>query len=174
MTKKKQPPQLSPVEYIRTKARLLPIYKCYINSYWIEAAMAGIVIARQHKNGNFTIGVYFVDTFRRGLFKSAYFFSKDESFLENLKDNMVSNVSDRAMVVEIDYALTHNIIYGSIAFASTQGFKPIKDFEISKYLLEEDDGKIEHIDITFGKNEGREQEEKENDDKESLDINYFK
>ena len=73
---KQQVQQLSPVEYIRTKARLLPIYKCYINSYWIEAAMAGILIARQHKNGNFTIGVYFVDTFRRGLFKSAYFFSK--------------------------------------------------------------------------------------------------
>ena len=148
--------QLSPDEYIRTKARELPIYKCYINSYWLETGLTDIIIARQHKNGNFTIGFYIVDTFYKGLFKSGAYFNFTKAQLKELTGFLVKNVEDKYTIVEIDYSLAHNIIYGGLEFAEKKGYAPGKDFELSKYILEENDGKIEHIEIGFGKNEFRE------------------
>ena len=153
MTKKKQPTQLSPINYIKTKARTLPIYGCYINSFWIEHSVAIIVIARQHKNGNFTIGNYMVDTFKRGLYFSTCQFNQPEEYLNELVNHVVPPTSEIDMVVKIDYSLAHNIIYRGIAFANKNGFKPFKEFEITKYILEEDNTNIEHIEIEFGKNE---------------------
>ena len=166
MMKKKQYKQpvhqLSPNQYIKTKARSLPIYKCYINSYWIELALTTILVARQHTNGNFTIGYYRIDTFKRGLFKSKAFFNRPKETLAEMLEILVPKDSEHATVVEIDYALAHNIIYGGNALTKTNGLKPDKDFEISKYILEENDGKIEYIEINFGNNELREQERKKN------------
>lgn len=34
----------SPENYIRTRARLLPIGKCYINEGWAESGFASIVV----------------------------------------------------------------------------------------------------------------------------------
>jgi len=161
MKKKKQPKQpvkqLSPNEYIITKARTLPIYKCWINSYWLESGLTTVIVARQHSNCNFTIGVYRIDTFKYGLFKSYVFFNRNKDLLDDLVLHLVEDNSDIAMIVEIDYTLVHNIIYGGEAFAKAKGYKPDKAFEISKYILKENDGSIEYIEINFGKNEGREQ-----------------
>ncbi len=161
--KKKQPAQLSGVNYIKTKARTLPIYKCYINSYWIETALTVIVIGRQHTNGNFTFGVYLVDTFNKGLFKSSVAFNQKKEVFDDMVANVVPKDCETDMVVEIDYTLAHNIIYGGYDLAKRNGYKPDKDFEISRFILEENDGKIEYIEINFGKNEGRDKIVKDND-----------
>jgi len=148
--------QLSPDEYIRTKARTLPIYKCYINSYWFETGLTILVITRQHKNGNFTIGYYFIDTYWKGLFKSGTNFNFTKAQLDEFVGFIVKGVEDKEMVVEIDYSLAHNIAYGGLEFAEKKGFSPGKGFELSRYILNENDGKIEHIELGFGKNEFRE------------------
>ena len=171
MAKKKsiQPQrQLSPNEYIRTKARELPIYKCYINSYWLETGLTNFIIARQHKNGNFTLGFYFVDTYYQGLFQSGTHFNYTKDELEEFIGLLTPKISEKHILVEIAYSLAHNIIYGGIAFAKKNGFKINKEFEISKYILEEDDGKIEYIEIEFGKSEFREKE------KEKVILERFK
>ena len=169
MTKKKQPiKQLSPYEYIKTKARTFPISKCYINSDWIDMATANIVIARQKPSGNFILGVYCLEFLGKGLVIARAFTNMTQANIDEFLEKMAPKKLEVNMVVEIDYALAHNIIYGGIAFAKKNGFKINKDFEISKYILEEDDGKIEYIEIEFGKSEFREKE------KEKVILERFK
>ena len=155
MSKKKHhkpPPQLSPIDYIKKKARTLPIYKCYINSNWQEKGLANIIVSRKHTNGNFTTGIYIVDTFCKGLVETYVKFNGDS---ENLKLNIELHIppeDDFITLMEIDYTLVHNIIYGAIAFAEEYGYKPQKDFEVTKGILEEDDENVELIEIDFGVN----------------------
>ena len=160
MTKKKSVTirrQLSPIDYIKTKARQLPIYNCYVNSSWVETGLTSLVVSRQHKNGNFTLGYYFIDTYWKGLFKSGTYFNFTKAQLDELVGFIIKGMEDKYMIVEIDYSLAHNIIYGGLEFAEKKGYSPGKGFELSRYILEENDGKIEYIELSFGKNEFREE-----------------
>ena len=153
MTKKKQQkpkPQLDPIEYIKTKSRTLPIGKCYINSNWYEKGLASIIVTRQHTTGNFTVGMYIVDTFCKGVAETYMLFNGSS---EDLRLNIELHIPPEGELItlmEVDYILAHNIIYGAIAFAEENGYKPHKDFEITKKILEEDNEDIELIEIEFG------------------------
>jgi hypothetical protein len=142
--KKQLPKQLSPENYIRTKARTLPIYKCYVNDEWKQSGMANIIILRRHTTGNFTFGVYLVDLFALG--------TKNTFFNFNQPQDVLSTLLDRANFIEIDYNLAHNIIYGANEYAEENGFKIHKDFvKLTQYILEPDDEKIPLIELEFGK-----------------------
>lgn len=56
--KNNQQPKLSPENYIRQKARTLPIHECYISDDIYEVGEASIIVARRHENGKITIGFY--------------------------------------------------------------------------------------------------------------------
>lgn len=137
----------SPESYIKSRARNLPIYKCYINENWAESGFATILISRKHVNGNFTFSVYLVDVYCLGVKDTFYNFNVYTEFNE-LRDRF----KEEQELVESEYVLVHNIIYGAVEYAEDLGFKPHKDFEVSQYLLEEDDDRIELIDIEFGLN----------------------
>ena len=142
--KKQQPKQLSPENYIKIKARTLPIDACYINSDWKENGLANVFVVRKHTNGNFTFGVYLVDLFALG--------TKDTFFNFNQPQEVLNNLIFRANIVKTDYNLAHNIIFGANEFAEENGFKIHKDFEkLTKYILEIDDDTIPIIEIEFGK-----------------------
>jgi len=145
--KKTNQSNISPENYIKARARNLPIGKCYINEAWREKGFATIIVSRNHVNGNFTFGVYLVDLYCLGLKDTFYDFNKYDKFIE-----LVDRFKEHEEMVEIDYSLAHNIIYGGVAYAEDLGLKPDKNFEISQYLLEEDDERIELIDIEFGLN----------------------
>ncbi len=137
----------SPENYIKTRARNLPVGKCYINEGWAESGFASIIVSRNHINGNFTFAVYLVDLYCLGVKDTFYESNVNTEFTELLDKFM-----RQQQVEEIDYALTHNIIYGAVEYAEDLGFKPHKGFEISQYVLEEDDDRVELIDIQFGLN----------------------
>lgn len=137
----------SPESYIKTRARNLPIGKCYINQSWKEKGFATIIISRNHVNGNFTFGVYLVDLYCLGVKDTFYNFNVYTEFIE-----LLDKFKKEQGMVESEYALVHNIIYGAVEYAEDLGFKPDKDFEVSQYLLEEDDDKVEFIDVEFGLN----------------------
>ncbi|MGZ3951663.1 MAG: hypothetical protein ACXVBZ_09715, partial [Flavisolibacter sp.] len=81
--KKQQP--LSPRKYIETKARSLPVYKCWVNPEWKEAGMANVIVARQHVNQNLTVGIYLVDLMCLGIKDTLYYFNEPaESVVETL------------------------------------------------------------------------------------------
>lgn len=145
----KKQQQLSPEKYIKTKARSLPIYKCWVNSGWEEAGMANVIIARQHINQNLTAGIYLVDLMCLGIKDTFYFFNEPKQDI--LKKLPLENGS----FIEIDYALAHNIIYSGYDFALEYDINPHKDFAVTKNILEEDTEAIPLIDISTGDEEGR-------------------
>ncbi|WP_153800722.1 hypothetical protein [Foetidibacter luteolus] len=65
--------KLSPKKYIETKARSLPIYRCYATQDWEATKMASVVVMRRHVNGNVTVGFYLVDLMCLGI-KDTFFF----------------------------------------------------------------------------------------------------
>jgi hypothetical protein len=142
--KKQQPKQLSPENYIRTKARTLPIDSCYVNDDWKESGLANLIIIRKHSNEKYTFGIYLVDTYALG--------TKDTFFNFNQPKDVVDDILERGNFVPVDYNLAHNIIYGANEFAIENGFKIHKDFNnTTQYILEKDDEKIPIIDIEFGR-----------------------
>ena len=137
---------LSPENYIKTRVRNLPIGDCYINKEWDETGMANIFVTREHSNGNKTIGLYLVDTYCLGVKDTHYFFNISNSEFEEIKEQ----TSEQLEIIKEKYELVHNIIFGGIEYAKEYGFKPHKDFKLTKFILEEDDDHIEFIDIEFG------------------------
>ncbi|MDI9363537.1 MAG: hypothetical protein QM541_01205 [Flavobacterium sp.] len=139
---------LSPKKYIQTKARSLPIYKCIINKGWKVSKLANINILRRHVNGKVTAGVYLIDLLCLGIKDTFYFFNVHESEVLERYGNFMHDFE------EIDYNLAHNIIYAGHDFAQEFNIEPHPDFEISKFILEEDNDAIPLIDITVGDQDG--------------------
>ncbi|MDR3267777.1 MAG: DUF1186 domain-containing protein [Tannerella sp.] len=147
MSKKKKKQSMqpqSPWQYIRSKGRKLPIAECLINEDWKENGMANILIVRQHKSGNYTIGGYLVDTFCLGL--------KDTFFRFNVPEEEYENIKTGGFFSETSYDELHNIIYGAIGYADDLGICPHKNFEITQYLLAEDTEDVPLIEYEFGYN----------------------
>ncbi len=138
---------LSPENYIRQRARSLPIYECLINPDWTETGLATITIARKHSNGNITFASYLVDIYCLGVKDSFFSFNVSEVSYQKYKDD----VSEELDLIPYDYVLVHNIIYGAIEFAEDYGFLPHRDFNLTKYILEEDNENIEVLEIEFGR-----------------------
>jgi len=135
--------QLSPQNYIRTQARSLPIVECLISEEWAKVGICNMLIARQHKTGNFTVGIYLIDLYCLGI--------KDAMWEFNISPDEYEDYKQRTGdIEEIDYVLAHNIIYGAEAYAQEIGFKPAKGFEIARFILEDDDDNIELIELEFG------------------------
>lgn len=140
---------LSPANYIRQKARNLPIYECRVNKDWEETGLVHITVARKHTNGNITMGAYLVDLKLLGVKDAFYKFSIDETeYIELIQQIKYKMDTDTA-----PYTLVHNIIFAGIEFAGDYGFKPHKDFTlVAQFILEEDNDDVELIDIECGKN----------------------
>jgi len=129
---------------IRTRARNLPIYKCYINIDWQEKQTAAILIIRKHTNGNITIGNYLVDLKLRGVKDCYYMFNESPLKIEE------SIKRYPEIHQECDYNLAHNIIHAGLEFAADYGFEPHKNFKTAQYILEEDTEDIPLIEIPLG------------------------
>ena len=139
---------LSPENYIRKKARSLPIHECWINEGWEDSGMANIVIARIHSNENITFCIYLVDLLCLGVKDTGYKFNVTETEYRDFLEKYL----DRMEVEKIDYALAHNIILAAVEFAEEYGFKPHKEFtSITEFMLEEDNDDIELMEIECGR-----------------------
>ena len=152
MAKKQQPQILSPENYIRQRARNLPIFKCYINEGWDEGGMAQVTIARRHINGNITYCSYLVDLQCLGVKDTMFDFNIPEEQFDEFVEKMWQGFE----LIEADYALAHNIIHAGWEFAEEIGFKPHKDFlSTTRHMLEEDNDTIPIIEIHCGGIDGK-------------------
>jgi hypothetical protein len=139
---------LSPENYIRQKARTLPLFECRINNEWEETGLANITVARKHTNGNLTVGLYLIDLKCLGVKDAHYFFNISESQYREL----LNDIEEQMETGPVSYTLAHNIIYAGIEFADDYGFKPHRDFTaVAQYILEEDTDDIELMEIECGK-----------------------
>lgn len=139
---------MSPVKYIREKARTLPIGKCYINPTWQPVGLAHIVVTRVRPSGNLVVAYLLVDTLCLGIkdMKVAHNITP-----EDLKEDVLDAIASTLELEEIDYVTAHNIIYGAISYAEEGGVEPPKGFDVAKFILEEDTDDIPLMDFEFGR-----------------------
>lgn len=137
----------SPVKYIKEgNARKLPIVKCFITNEWETSRNASVIVIREHVTGNLTIGFYLVDLLCVGVKNTFYLFNEPPlKFQEKLG-------AIQANSTECSYDMAHNMVWASVDFAAEFGIEPVKEFEVTKYILEEDDENIPLIDIETGEN----------------------
>jgi hypothetical protein len=145
--KEKTNRMLSPENYMRQRARSLPLHECFVNSDWKSAKMATLFVSRRHTNGNFSVGIYLADLFCQGVKDTGWRFNisapEYESFVETL--------SEKKSMEKIPYVLAHNIIFAAHEFAGECGIDSHPDFTgTTRFILEEDSDEIELIDIECG------------------------
>lgn len=140
---------LSPEDYIRQRARSLPLFECTVNSDWETSKLALLTIARRHSNGNITDCMFMVDLCCLGVKDSHYHFNIP---MNEYRDNQAKQ-SELMDFEPIDYSLAHNIVYSALAYAEDMEFKPHKVFTTTtRFMLEEDTEDIPMIDIHCGLN----------------------
>lgn len=140
--------QLSPKQYIQSKARTLPVYKCFVNKDWEEGKLAQIIVMRRHVNGNITAGVYLIDLLCLGVKDTLYFFNEPEAEMQERFGDDFDKMFEQA-----DYNLVHNIIFAGHDFAMDFDIKPHPEFAVTRFILEEDNDNIELIDIEVGQDD---------------------
>ena len=144
--KKELPKEIYGKNYVVKNGRNLPIYKCLISE---NGGLVSCIIVRRLPNGNFTVGGYMVDKFCLGLKSTNCKIDMNMEDLEDYLDMMEGNLGG---MEECTYATVHNWVYGGIAYAEDLGFKPDKDFALSKFMLEDDTEDVELIEFEFGEN----------------------
>ena len=144
--KNKKTQQLSPVQYIRTKARSLPVYKCYVGDKEGNTREKSVLVIRQHSGGTFTYGAYMLDCWCVGVKDSFYGFSVMNYELEDL----LGRFEERMNLREVSYVEAHNWVYGAADWAANAGIEPCKDFALTQYILQADDDEVELIEYEFG------------------------
>ena len=137
---------LSPEAYIKEKARQLPIVECYIGTKWDYMGEKTVIVTRQHPQGHFTMGVYLVDIYCKGLLHSEYFFNMNHDDYEM----MVKRIDMDEDLKKAAYADAHKLVYGAIDFAEAVGIDSEDSFDITKYILDEKKEEIPFAE--FGRN----------------------
>lgn len=124
--------------------------KCYAFGNWKYQKYTPVVVTRCHKLGTFTIGMYIVDMFCRGVVDSEFLFNKTQEELDELLKTL--NEPPILVMEEMPYEVAHNLVYGAVAFAEEAGIEPDKTFSTTQYILEEDDDRIPLMEFEFGEN----------------------
>ncbi len=136
----------TPENQIRTRARNLKIGKCFTSNNWEDTRIATVTVTREHINGNLTVGFFLVDLGLLGVKDASYYFNMPAANFYELKNHQMQGFG----IKEISYEFAHNLIYGAVAYAEDYGFKPHKDFEVARYILEEDTEDIPLVEFEFG------------------------
>lgn len=130
------------------RAKDFPIYECLVESQWQQQGMANILISRKQPNENLVIGVYLVDIYCLGLKNT---FSNANVSLSDYESQLKAKIYQNKSHINCHPRLAHRIIYGSIEYAGKLGFKPQKDFKLSKFILDDPAEVDLSFDVEFGK-----------------------
>ncbi|NOR13504.1 MAG: hypothetical protein GQ545_09650 [Candidatus Aminicenantes bacterium] len=119
--------------YLIKNAKNCPLFECLINTDWQDKGLAHILLSRRQPNNKLILGVYLVDIFCLGLKNT---FSNANMSIEEYQKMKLSLFEETA-ISTYSPGKAYRIIIGAIEYAKRIGFKPQKDFYLSKYILEE-------------------------------------
>lgn len=155
MGKKKQNKQtqqpLSPTKFLKERARLVPIDKCYIGSDLENGTEGTVLVVRKHTGDKYTLGVFLVDKLCLGVKDTSYYLRMEWSEYRDFMERFEERYSPR----ECSYEEAHNWIWGAVGFAEDAGIEPCKEFGLAQYILAEDNDDVELIEYEFGDSEGK-------------------
>ncbi|MCU0448147.1 MAG: hypothetical protein MUE85_24870 [Microscillaceae bacterium] len=143
--------KLSPEKYIQTKVKALPYYECWASEGWTNShELVTLIISKEMPSGHICLGIYLVDKGCLGLKNTYYRFNMPIEEYESFINDILMRENRDMEEIEVEDA--HNLIFGAIDYADELGFKPNKDWAITKYFLNEDLITDGIDDIEFGKN----------------------
>ncbi len=143
--------QVSPVTYIQKNLQKLDM-ECYMSDMPpTEMGMTTVLVTREMPSGKFCVATYLLDIFCLGLKDTMWRFAVTQAELREFADSIFSMYGDAEYHLA-DNSDAHNLIFGAIDYAEELGFKPHKDFGITKHFLNEDCITDEIDEIEFGKN----------------------
>ncbi len=129
------------------RAEKFPIYECLLNQDWQEKGLAHILLSRKQPNNEFIIGVFLVDMYCLGLKNTFCNANIPLEEYERLRHRM----AEESSLIPCDFVLANRIVYGAIEYAGKLGFKPQKDFRLSRFTLGEPSDADIPYNIEFGK-----------------------
>lgn len=149
MAKQKRQQPLTPERYIRERARLLPIYKCYKGETIGDSREMSMMVIRKHAGGTYTLAAFMLDRWCLGVKDAIWQFNIPEDEMRNLVNHFATHIEQWT---EIEYVEAHNWVYGALDWATNAGISPCKDFALARYILAEDDDNVELQEYEFGYN----------------------
>jgi hypothetical protein len=145
---------LSPITYIKTKTKDLPFGNCY-SSYDKDdtssvSGLETVLVSRIMPSGKLVVGMYLIDRYCLGVkntvFRFAMTTTEFQEFIEMVQEQ------ERRDFFEISPSMAANLVFGALDYAEQLGFRPEKDFAITKYIIDEDLITEDIEDIEFGQN----------------------
>lgn len=151
-TKKKQAARqhiTSPERTLARRAETMPVLECLIGAEWRESGMAAIVVARMQSEHLVMFGVFVVDTFCLGIKNTFYLTGMPlTDYRTDFRPRFIAE--NDAIPCTIQEA--HQLIYGAVEFARAIGFRPHKEFAITRHIVGEADAHPRDETLAFGKN----------------------
>lgn len=133
--------------YLIKNAKNYPLFECLINNDWQDKGLAHILLSRRQPNNKLILGVYLVDIFCLGLKNT---FSNANMSMEEYQKLKLS-IFEETAISSYSPGKAYRIIIGAIEYAKRIGFKPQKDFYLSKYVLEELPDTDHDFQLEFGR-----------------------
>ena len=130
-------------------AREYPYEGCWVQDSWEEDGLAVVVVARRQPNGNIVFGNYLVDYYCLGLKNT--FWDVDVPQGEFDQYYVATIIASAGSPISISTALAHEIVHGGIEYAAQFGFRPQRDFALSRYVLDPPDKHPRSGEVEFGK-----------------------
>jgi hypothetical protein len=134
-------------KYLTEHGRDLPYVEGLINKQWVDDGIAYIVLTKKMPDKQLISCLYAADFLCTGLRKTEFFVGLTEEEYKNVIAGFRLAFGE---IEKTDIIFAHNLIYGSIRYASTLGFKPNSNFEFTENLLDTDFIDEGIHDIEFG------------------------
>lgn len=109
-----------------------PLHECLIDKEWKDRGLAQILLSRRQPDKKMIIGMYLVDIYCLGLKETFCNANISMEEYQRLKLAIFKETS----LVPCPPEKARRIIFGAIEYAGRLGFKPQKDFALSRFVLE--------------------------------------
>ncbi len=118
------------------QAHNYPIDGCWVGEGWQEGGIAVVTIARRQPDGNLVFGNYLIDCYCLGLKNT---FANADIPASLFRRDYMTQIYREMSPVDISPSLAHEIVYGGIEYAAQFGFRPHRDFRLSRRVLDPPD-----------------------------------
>ena len=130
-------------------ARDSPVKRCFVRKDIFSEGIGTAIVSRQIPNGHLGVGAYLLDVWCLGV-KSTYFsILSEKEFLDRIKHIEVNEPLET-----LHPSCARKIIEQCVEYSEKLGFKPHKDYKISRQLLLDLDPNVCPNQYTFG-NDGK-------------------
>lgn len=127
-------------------ARNSPINRCFVRKSIFSEGIGTAIVSREMPNGHLGVGVYLLDVWCLGVKNTYFSILSENEFLDRIKQIEVNEHLET-----LHPSCARKIIEQCVEYSDKLGFKPHKDYKISRQLLMDLDPNVCPNQYTFGK-----------------------